>query len=103
MLRQTLSLGSPSGRMELHQKLAPPIANSTEEVKSHKVERKELSDELLRQVSYFVENEFPSRPYSDLEILEHIRREGYQDIDRIDIARARSRLRIKPSSQRYFK
>ena len=102
MLRQTLSFGI-SGRTEMHQKLAPSIANSTEEVIPHKEERRELSDELLRRVSHFVENEFRSKPYSDLEILGYVRAEGYTDLNRNDIALARSRLEIKPSSRRYLK
>ena len=84
------------------QKLAPPIANTVEEVTSHKTdETRELSDEVNGLIGAFVEIESSQRPYSDVEILNYMVERGHSSLTRRDIAYARERLGIKPSSQRY--
>ena len=89
MLKLTQSL-SYSGRGEIQQvqKLAPPIANTVEEVRPHRQDRAELSDGVLGLVSDLVQTEASSRPYSDVEILTYVREQGH-DLSRRDVAYAR--------------
>jgi len=92
-----------SGRGELQQvqRLAPPIANTEEDVVSHRLtETRELSDEVVGLVGAFVKTEDTQRPYSDREILDYMIKQGHANLGRRDVAYARTQLGIEPSSQR---
>jgi len=100
-----MQLLPPGGlRMEMKQqmKMTPPIAHTIEEVVGHSKPEKprELDDDVLKVVQAYIGSENTSQPYTDRQILGYIHTQGWEHLQRRDIAYARHTLGIKPSSQR---
>lgn len=84
------------------QTMMPPIANTAEAVMSTAPtrERRELSDDVLGEIRFFIQGENPTKPYTDLEVYNYLTNLGYE-VSRQDVALVRNKLGIKPSSRRY--
>ncbi|MBS3135250.1 hypothetical protein J4406_02690 [Candidatus Woesearchaeota archaeon] len=82
--------------------VSPPIANTSEAVVSIDLKRKsrELSDNVLSEIIYFIRDENHTTPYTDSQICNHLKGLGYKII-RDDVALARHKLGIASSSRRY--